>query len=153
MTRAFFTPRLLAAAVLVAAVLVPAACGSSSDSGSSGSGLFSGSPSPGQTSTTPTAVPPAAKVAVSIANFAFAPATLTVKAGTTVTWTNKDTAPHDVTSTDGPAVDAAITTSFASGLMDQGKTFSYTFDKTGTYYYECSIHATMPTMHATVVVN
>lgn len=95
---------------------------------------------------------PATSTTVSIQNFAFVPATLTVKAGTKVTWTNNDSTVHDVTSADGPAVDAATTSLFASGILDQGDSFSFTFTEPGTYYYVCTIHASMATMHAKVVV-
>lgn len=95
---------------------------------------------------------PATSNTVIIQNFAFAPASLTVKAGTKVTWTNNDSTVHDVTSTDGPAVDAATTSTFSSGTLNQGDSFSFTFSKPGTYYYECTIHAAMATMHAKVVV-
>jgi plastocyanin len=77
---------------------------------------------------------------VTIDNFAFAPATLTVKAGTTVTWTNKDEEPHTVAASDG---------SFHSPGMGTGATFTHTFATAGTFDYVCSIH---PSMHGTVVV-
>jgi plastocyanin len=83
---------------------------------------------------------PVAGDAVNIDNFAFAPATLTVSAGSTVTWTNRDEEPHTVVANDG---------SFRSPGMDSQATFSYTFPKAGTFDYVCSIH---PFMHATVVV-
>jgi plastocyanin len=83
---------------------------------------------------------PVAGNAVNIDNFAFAPATLTVPAGSTVTWTNKDEEPHTVVANDG---------SFHSPGMGSQATFSYTFTKAGTFDYVCSIH---PYMHATVVV-
>lgn len=70
--------------------------------------------------------------AVTIKSFAFSPATLTVKAGTTVTWTNQDSATHDVK---GDA--------FASEPLSQGETFSFTFDKAGSYDYICSFHPSM----------
>ena len=90
----------------------------------------------------PTTAPaaPVAGNAVSIDNFAFAPATLTVPRGSTVTWTNRDEEPHTVVANDG---------SFHSPGMDSQATFSYTFAKAGTFDYVCSIH---PYMHATVVV-
>jgi plastocyanin len=78
--------------------------------------------------------------AVDIDNFAFAPATLTVHAGSTVTWTNKDEEPHTVVAGDG---------SFHSPGMGSQATYSFTFPKAGTFEYVCSIH---PFMHATVVV-
>ena len=77
---------------------------------------------------------------VKIDNFSFAPGTLTVAVGTTVTWTNRDDIPHTVVSTDGV---------FKSKVRDTDETFSYTFTKTGDYPYFCSIH---PKMTGTVVV-
>jgi plastocyanin len=82
----------------------------------------------------------AAANAVSISNFAFAPATLTVPVGATVTWANHDEEPHTVAANDG---------SFHSPGMGTNATYSYTFGTAGTYDYICSIH---PFMHATVVV-
>jgi plastocyanin len=86
---------------------------------------------------------PAAPVSgnqVTIDGFAFAPATLTVAAGTSVTWTNRDEEPHTVAASDG---------SFRSPGMGTGATFSHTFATPGTFDYVCSIH---PMMHGTVVV-
>jgi plastocyanin len=77
---------------------------------------------------------------VNIDNFAFVPATLTVRAGSTVTWTNHDEEPHTVAASDG---------SFHSPGMGTGGTFSHTFATAGTFDYVCSIH---PMMHGTVVV-
>lgn len=77
---------------------------------------------------------------VSIDDFAFAPATLTVQAGATVTWTNRDEEPHTVAASDG---------SFHSPGMGTGGTFSHTFPIAGKFDYVCSIH---PMMHGTVVV-
>lgn len=68
---------------------------------------------------------------VTIANFSFGPGTLTVKAGTTVTWRNNEDAPHTVTADDG---------SFGSNTLGQGDTFSFTFDTPGTYDYYCQFH-------------
>jgi plastocyanin len=78
--------------------------------------------------------------AVSIDNFAFVPATLTVKTGSTVTWTNHDEEPHTVAASDG---------SFHSPGMGSQGTYSHTFATAGKFDYVCSIH---PFMHATVVV-
>jgi len=78
--------------------------------------------------------------AVEIKGFAFSPNSIQVAAGTTVTWTNSDTTTHTVTADDG---------SFDSGNLDPGKTFSFTFDKAGTFTYHCAIH---PNMKATIVV-
>ncbi|MCX4097958.1 cupredoxin family copper-binding protein [Nocardia sp. alder85J] len=89
---------------------------------------------------TGTAAVPVAGTAVSIDNFAFAPASLTVRVGSTVTWTNHDEEPHTVVSADG---------TLHSPGMGTGATYSYTFTKAGTVDYVCSIH---PFMHGTVVV-
>ncbi len=83
---------------------------------------------------------PVAGNVVYIDNFAFAPAKLTVPAGSTVTWTNRDEEPHTVVANDG---------SFHSPGMGSQATFSFTFGKVGTFDYVCSIH---PFMRATVVV-
>ncbi|KDF00568.1 hypothetical protein Y900_016860 [Mycolicibacterium aromaticivorans JS19b1 = JCM 16368] len=91
--------------------------------------------------TTTVAAPPVAGTAVNITNFAFAPATLTVKVGDTVTWTNKDEEPHTVVANDG---------SFHSPGLDANATYSFTFTKAGSFDYICSIH---PFMHGTVVVS
>ncbi|MGW7531011.1 cupredoxin domain-containing protein [Amycolatopsis sp. NPDC054798] len=80
--------------------------------------------------------------AVEMSGYKFSPAALTISAGDTVTWTNHDTAPHNVVVTDGPE-------KFTSPTMQTGGTFSHTFTKAGTYSYYCSIH---PDMKATVTV-
>jgi plastocyanin len=77
---------------------------------------------------------------VKIDNFSFGPDTLTVAAGTTVTWTNNDDVPHTVVSDDK---------AFKSKALDTDDKFSYTFTKPGTYNYFCSVH---PKMTAKVVV-
>jgi plastocyanin len=77
---------------------------------------------------------------VDINNFAFAPSTMTVPVGTTVTWTNRDEEPHTVVADDG---------SFHSPGMGTNGTYAFTFAKAGSFGYVCSIH---PFMHATVVV-
>lgn len=82
----------------------------------------------------------AADTAITIQGFAFGPATITIPVGTTVTWTNKDTAPHNVTSATG---------AFASKDMTTGQTFSFTFNQAGSFTYGCTIH---PRMVATIVV-
>lgn len=83
-----------------------------------------------------------ASAEVKIDNFSFAPATLTVAVGTTVTWTNRDDIPHTVVSTDDSKT-------FKSKVLDTDEKFSFTFSKAGTYPYFCSIH---PKMTGTVVV-
>lgn len=86
---------------------------------------------------------PAAENAVNIVDFSFNPETLTVKKGTTVTWTNKDEARHDVTPDDPSEAFKG------SELLGQGETYSFTFDTVGTYSYYCSPH---PYMKASVKV-
>jgi plastocyanin len=81
-----------------------------------------------------------ALVEVKIDNFSFGPTTLTVAAGTTVTWKNNDDVPHTVVSDDKV---------FRSKALDTDDKFSYTFTKPGTYNYFCSVH---PKMVAKVVV-
>jgi plastocyanin len=83
-----------------------------------------------------------APIQVNIDNFSFGTMTLTVPAGATVTWVNKDDVPHTVVSTDKPRL-------FASPPLDTDEKFSYTFTKPGMYAYFCSIH---PKMTAKVVV-
>ena len=79
-------------------------------------------------------------VPVTIDNFVFEPARLTVKAGTTVTWTNRDDIPHTV---------ASNTRAFKSKVMDTDESFSFTFAIPGEYVYFCSLH---PHMTGTIVV-
>lgn len=81
-----------------------------------------------------------ATYAVAIADFAFAPATLTITAGDTVTWTNEDPVAHTATSTTG---------AFDSGELAQGESFSFTFTAAGTYDYLCTPH---PSMTGRIVV-
>jgi plastocyanin len=83
------------------------------------------------------ATPENAKAAVSIDNFVFSPATLTVAVGTTVTWTNRDDVPHTVTS------DEKQNKPFASKALDTDETFSFQFTKPGTYAYFCAVHSQM----------
>ena len=78
---------------------------------------------------------------VSIKDFSFSPAQITVPQGTTVTWTNEGPSPHTTTADDG---------TWDSGTMEQGEDFSFTFDDPGTYTYHCSIH---PQMTATIKVS
>jgi plastocyanin len=77
---------------------------------------------------------------VKIDNFTFGPAELTVKAGTTVRWTNRDDIPHTVVSPDKV---------FKSKVLDTDEQFSFTFSTPGTFPYFCSIH---PKMTGKVVV-
>ena len=79
---------------------------------------------------------------VTIDNFTFSPGTLTVPVGTTVTWTNRDFEVHTVTADDTPPT-------FKSAGLDTDDSFSFTFNKAGTYSYHCSLH---PHMTGKIVV-
>lgn len=73
-------------------------------------------------------------VDVKIDNFSFDPQTITVKAGTEITWTNKDDIPHNVVAEDK---------SFKSKVLDTDEKFTMTASKPGTYMYYCAIHPKM----------
>ncbi|WP_086661425.1 cupredoxin domain-containing protein [Lentzea kentuckyensis] len=75
---------------------------------------------------------------IPIAQYQYQPASMTVRVGDVVTWTNQDQAPHDV---------AAGT--FRSPMLSTGQSWSYTFTQPGTFDYVCSIH---PDMRARIVV-
>jgi Icc protein len=77
---------------------------------------------------------------VKIDNFNFIPATLTVKAGTTVTWVNADDVPHTVVNT------AKI---FSSPVMDTDDKYTHKFTDPGSYEYYCSVH---PHMKGKIIV-
>lgn len=152
--KSFTFRRTLASCILGAVVmlLILAGCGSSTVStGSTISTAPTATTPPAPSATVaPTSAPAAAPTAISgtqgavvIQSFAFNPQTITVKAGTTITWTDMDSTAHTVTSSSGP-------TSFDSGaLTASGGTFKFTFSKPGTYAYHCKIH---PFMTATVIV-
>lgn len=80
---------------------------------------------------------------ISIDDFAFNPAKLTIKKGTKITWTNNDDARHDITPTGG-ASDFV-----ASKLLAKGESYEFTFNTVGTYTYKCSPH---PYMKGTIEV-
>ena len=83
---------------------------------------------------------PESSTIVMARDFMFAPTSLTVAAGSTVTWTNRDDEPHTVVSDSGL---------FRSAALDTDQSFSFRFDKPGTYRYMCTIH---PRMVGTIVV-
>jgi len=101
-------------AVAMAAILGAAGCG--------------GSDEPAATTTTESAD------AVTIADFAYAPETITVPAGSKVTWANSDDADHTATAEDG---------SFDTGTLHKGDDAAVVLDKPGTYAYYCRFHAFM----------
>ena len=75
-----------------------------------------------------------------VKDYMFTPLKLTIKAGAKVTWTNMDDEPHTVASDEGL---------FRSAALDTNDSFSYRFDKPGTYHYTCTIH---PRMVGTITV-
>jgi amicyanin len=91
----------------------------------------------------PAPAPAAAGNTIQIKSFAFNPATLTVKTGTTVTWTNEDSVPHTIVTDTGAPV------AISSDTLSNGASYQFTFTQPGTYAYHCSIH---PSMKGTVVV-
>src|SRR6266566_2848794 len=138
-------PRPLFVLVALMAVLaVATACGSSSNGG----GTSSPAASTPATSTPASSAAPASGGSatigggstVEIKKFMFAPMTLTVSVGATVTWKFEDSTPHTV---------AADDNSFTSSPMSNGQTYTHTFDTAGTVKYHCSIH---PFMTGTIVV-
>ncbi len=129
---------------LMAVLAVATACGSSSNVG----GTSSPAASTPATSTSASSAAPASGGSatigggstVEIKKFMFAPMTLTVSVGTTVTWKFEDSTPHTV---------AADDNSFISSPMSNGQTYTHTFDTAGTVKYHCSIH---PFMTGAIVV-
>ena len=79
------------------------------------------------------AAAPSAATKVTIDNFAFKPKEVTVSAGTTVTWVNKDDVPHTATSKSDPPA-------FDSKALDTDDSYSFTFTRPGTYAYFCKVH-------------
>lgn len=116
-------------AVLIVVVVVVAIYGGA------GKGLYSNPSSNTNTAPTNQNVAPNN---VSIQNFSFNPQALTIKTGTTVTWTNNDSVMHKIRSS-----------TFNSAGLNQGDTFKFTFNSTGTFNYDCAIH---PTMTGTIIV-
>jgi len=86
------------------------------------------------------AAPAGNVVEVKVDNFSFSPQSITIKPGTTVIWTNRDDIPHTVVSDDKV---------FKSKVLDTDEKFSFTFDKTGSFPYFCSVH---PKMTGKVIV-
>lgn len=82
----------------------------------------------------------ASQVNVEIADYDFSPRDLTVQAGTAITWTNRDSAPHDATDEAG---------GWATGTLKQSESATISFDSPGAYGYLCTIH---PNMRGTVTV-
>ena len=112
---------------LVATAAIAGACGSA------------GTSAPAAT----TAAPTPAAVNIDVQGFKF-PANMDVAKGTKVTWTNKDTTKHTVTSGTRPNKDGKF-----DGTLDAAGTFSFTFTEAGTFNYWCTLHSSM---NATITV-
>jgi plastocyanin len=96
----------------------------------------------GGISTTSEPGPPGTTQTVHIDQFAYQPRSITVPAGTKITWVNRDDVPHTVTSTARPKL-------FDSGTLDTDQSWSHDFDTPGTYEYFCAVH---PKMTGQVIV-
>jgi plastocyanin len=122
---------LLCAVVALAA----AGCGGNDDDSSSDTGAASSS------STSESSSSDGGAVAIQLKGFQFEPKDVTVKVGQKITWTNADTANHNVTADSGA--------DFKSDDFGEGGTFEFTADKAGKIAYECTLH---PGMKATITV-
>ncbi len=112
---------------MIRSMFIAAALGAILGSGLAGGVLMAQAQTPGNS--------------ISIDNFTFRPQNLKVKAGTTITWTNRDDIPHGI---------ASATNAFAkSNALDTDDSYSFTFTTPGTYQYFCYIH---PHMTGTIVV-
>jgi plastocyanin len=128
MTNTFKIPRLVARTLVLAALGGCAA-------------LAGGAVNPATTSpAAPPSTRPAAEVRVSVDNFSFSPAVVTVPVGGRVTWTNRDDVPHTVT---------ANTRAFTSPALDTDEKYPHVFSAPGEYAYFCGIH---PHMTGRVIV-
>ena len=123
-----------ALAIILAVGVLAASCGG-------GGGSTTTAVGPSTTASTPgtTAGGGAGGAQVTLENIQINPASVTIKVGESVTWTNKDSAPHHLVGDKGE---------FDSGNMDTGATYTFTFKTAGTIAYHCSIH---PSMKGTVV--
>jgi plastocyanin len=99
-------------------------------------GTSTGSPSASTAASTasPTSASPATANMVKAINFSFQPGTLSVKAGTAVTFQNADSTTHTFTANGG---------AFDSGDVSPGQSFSFTFSTAGSFAFHCKIHSSM----------
>jgi plastocyanin len=119
-------------------VLLPG-CGGGADGTVPGGGDSAANAPPGEGAVRPVDSEPKQ---ISIDNFKYVPDTLTISAGTKVTWTNHDDMPHTVTSTGKPRI-------LDSQALDTDDQFSHVFAESGTYTYVCTVH---PKMSGQVIV-
>jgi len=126
---------MLIAALLIIALPLAGCTGSGNTAGTTASVTTVASTTASTTAASTTAASTtAATTSVTIESFLFNPASLTIKAGETVTWTNKDSVAHTITEDKGI---------FDSGSVNSGATYSFTFKTAGTFTYHCAIHPSM----------
>ena len=125
-----------ALSILLVVGVLAASCGG----GTGGTGTTATTGGATTTAGTPTTAGGGGGAQVVMKGFAFDPASMTIKAGESVTWTNQDPADHTVVADKGE---------FKSSTLANGATFTFKFDQAGTYAYHCGIH---PSMTGTVVV-
>jgi len=134
--------KLLTLLIACLALTIPlAACGGDDNDDDGGGG---GSASTTTTEESAPAAKSGGSTTVDIKDIKFTPHDVTVKAGTTITWTNSDQVPHTVTKDGGPGAE------FDSGNVAPGDTFEQTFDAKGEVKYVCQIH---PGQDGTITVN
>lgn len=130
--------KIITALIIVAIVLIAVGVYARNNSGNGNPGPASSNNSTSQTTNNS----PAAGT-INIKNMMFTPSQITIQKGGTVTWTNNDTTTHtvvdDLSNVGGPN----------SGDIAPGSSYSFTFNKTGSFQYHCSIH---PSMRGTIVV-
>src|SRR2546429_6494006 len=124
-------PRIAAAALCAGLALV--ACGGSPPAAHQSAAASSPHPAASSSAQPSLNAGPVAASSVTIANFAFSPAVITVKAGTAATWTNMDQDAHTV----------AIKGAPVSPALQNADAFTHTFDQAGSFSYICSIHPLM----------
>jgi plastocyanin len=123
------------ASIIIAAILLLVACAPKTSPTPAGTlPPISSSSGSGSEMSVPATQSSSGTIEIAIQNFAYSPATITITTGSTVEWTNKDSASHTVTAVDG---------SWGSDNLAQDDTYSHTFDQAGTYEYKCSFHASM----------
>lgn len=135
----------LALAVACSAVAVAGGCGSSNSSTTPSTSAITQPTT--STSTAPgAAAPPAGRVKIAYRNVAISPATVTITAGTSLTWTDFDATAiqHNVVVQSGPQT-------FASPTLGMGSTYTFKFTKPGVYNYICTFHPTQMIGKVTVV--
>jgi plastocyanin len=129
-------------ALVLAVAALAASCGGSSTTTAGTRGTTPGTTPGTATATTPSTATGggAGETRVAMKNLAFDPASVTIRVGGTVTWTNEDSMNHNVVADNGE---------FESSMLAKGAAFSSTFATPGTYAYHCGIH---PSMTGEVIV-